>query len=235
MLFRSIESIKEHILFFLENHDEQRIASDFFAGNAQAGIPGITYMATHGTNPVMIYNGQELGENGMDEEGFSGKDGRTSIFDYWSMDSVRKWANNGSFDGKFLNKEQRELREYYKKILNLAKEEKALSLGSFYGLAYCNKDNPHFPSEHIKAYLRKHEDELIVILINFDKKEHSFRANIPRSAFEMLHIPDNKASIAKELLSEEESVCSLTHACPFEGIIPSLSSKILKFNYKNSI
>ena len=228
--WQAIENIKEHILFFLENHDEQRIASDFFAGDAKAGLPGISYMATHGTNPVMIYNGQELGEKGMDEEGFSGKDGRTTIFDYWSMDSVRKWANNGKFDGKLLTKEQLELREYYKKVLNIAKKEKAISLGSFYGLAYCNKDNPYFPSEHIKAYLRKYEDDLIIIIINFGKQEHNLRINIPKNAFDVLRIPDNKASIVKDLLTNEESICSLTYACPFEEAIPALSTKILKFN-----
>ena len=229
--WQAIENIKDHILFFLENHDEQRIASEFFAGDAKAGIPGITYMATHGTNPVMIYNGQELGEKGMDEEGFSGKDGRTSIFDYWSMDSIRKWANKGNFDGELLSEEQLGLREYYKKILNIAKKEKAISHGIFYGLAYCNKENPYFPSEHIKAYLRKHEDELIIILINFDRNEHSFRVKIPENAFEGLQIPDNKALVVKELLSEEESVCSLTYTCPFEETVPALSSKILKFNF----
>ena len=229
--WQAIENIKDHILFFLENHDEQRIASDFFAGDARAGLPGISYMATHGTNPVMIYNGQELGEKGIDEEGFSGKDGRTSIFDYWSMDSIRKWANNGKFDGKRLSKEQLELREYYKKILNIAKKEKAISRGSFYGLAYCNKDNSYFPSEHIKAYLRKYEDELIIIIINFGRCEHKLRLNIPKNAFDVLRIPDNKASIVKELLTEEESICALTFACPFEETVPALSTKILKFNH----
>ena len=233
--WQAIENFKEHMLFFLENHDEQRIASDFFAGSAKAGIPGIAYMATHGTNPVMIYNGQEFGEKGMDEEGFSGKDGKTSIFDYWSMESVRKWANNGSFDGKLLSEEQIKLREYYKKILNIVKQEKALSQGSFYGLAYCNKDNPSFPSKYIKAYLRKYEDELIIIFVNFNNQALNIRVNIPKNAFEVLRIPDNKVSLVKDLLSDEEKICSLTYACPFEDTIPAQSSKILKFNFINLI
>ena len=229
--WQAIEKFNEHMLFFLENHDEQRIASDFFAGSAQAGIPGITYVATHGANPIMIYNGQELGEKGMDEEGFSGIDGRTSIFDYWSMDSIRKWANKGNFDGKHLSKEQREIREYYRKLLNICKDEKALSNGKFYGLAYCNKDNPYFPVTRIKAYLRKYKDELILVVINFDKKEHDFRVNIPKNAFDILQIPDNTATTVKELLSGEEFICSLTHACPFQGAVAPLSAKILKFKY----
>ncbi|MDR1097049.1 MAG: alpha-amylase family protein, partial [Tannerella sp.] len=137
--WQAIEETKEQMLFFLENHDEQRIASDFFAGDAQAGIPGLAFIATLDVNPIMIYNGQELGEKGMDHEGFSGTDGRTSIFDYWSMQSVRAWANNGLFDGGQLSDGQRMIRESCKKILNMIRNEKAFSLGRFYGLAYCNK------------------------------------------------------------------------------------------------
>ena len=229
--WQAIEKFNEHMLFFLENHDEQRIASDFFAGDAQAGIPGITYLATHGTNPIMIYNGQELGEKGMDDEGFSGVDGRTSIFDYRCMESVRKWANKGNFDGNFLSKEQRKIRDYYRKILNICKEEKAISNGKFYGLAYCNKENPYFPATRIKGYLRKYEDELILVIVNFDKEEYDFRVNIPKNAFDILQIPDNIVTTAKELLSGEEFICSLTHACPFQGSVMPLSAKLFKFKH----
>ena len=229
--WQAIENIKDHMLFFLENHDEQRIASDFFAGDAQTGIPGLTYIATYGTNPVMIYNGQELCEKGMDEEGFSGKDGKTSIFDYWSMESVRRWSNNGSFDGKLLDDEQKRIRELYKKILNIAGREKAISHGKFYGLAYCNKNNPHLPYGQMMAYLRKFENELIIVLINFNNKELRFRLNIPKNAFDILQIPDNTATKAQELISGNESICSLTYTCYFQETLPALSSKLLKLCY----
>ncbi|MDR0393796.1 MAG: alpha-amylase family protein [Tannerella sp.] len=229
--WQAIVEIKEHMLFFLENHDEQRIASDFFAGNAQAGIPGLTFMAMLDVNPVMIYNGQELGEKGMDDEGFSGIDGKTSIFDYWSMQSIRAWANNGLFDGNRLSDEQRNLRESYKKILNMVKNEKALSFGHFYGLAYCNKDNPHFPAKQMMAYLRKYENELIIVFINFDNKAHDFRINLPKNAFDLLEIPDNTVSNVKELLSGDEKICSLTYTCPYQDTISAYSAKILKFIY----
>ena len=226
--WQAIEDIKERMLFFLENHDEQRIASDFFAGDAQAGIPGLAFVAMQNVNPVMIYNGQELGERGMDEEGFSGRDGRTTIFDYWSMDSVRKWANNGSFDGKKLSEEQLSLRESYKKILNIAKDEKAVSLGKFYGLAYCNKNNPYFPYEKTTAFLRKYENELIIVIINFGKEAQTIRVNIPKEAFDLLQIPDNVASKAKELIYGEESLCALTYTCPYQEYVAGQSVKVLK-------
>jgi glycosidase len=229
--WRSIDDIKDRMLFFLENHDEQRIASDFFADRAQSGIPGLTYIATSGSNPVLIYNGQELGEKGMDEEGFSGLDGRTTIFDYWSMDSVRRWANNGLFDGALLHDDERALRDLYQKILRIAREENAITSGAFYGLAYCNQDNLRFPCKRMMAYLRAYENELILVCINFDRQELSFRLTIPQHAFDLLLIPDNTACVVKELISGEESVCALTYACDFQGVLPGFSAKLFKFSY----
>lgn len=79
--------------------------------------------AAMNTNPVMIYSGQELGERGMDAEGFSGRDGRTTIFDYWSVESLRNWNNNGLFDGAKLTPAERSLREMYAKLLNVVRSE----------------------------------------------------------------------------------------------------------------
>ena len=90
----------------------------------------------------MIYSGQELGEPGMDEEGFSGRDGRTTIFDYWSVESLRNWMNDGAFDGGKLTSEQRLLRSQYVKILNVAKTEQVITQGAFYDLMYANSRNP---------------------------------------------------------------------------------------------
>ena len=228
----AFESIRDRLLFFLENHDEQRIASDFFAGNASVGIPAMAFIATFGVNPILIYNGQELGEKGMDVEGFSGLDGKTSIFDYWRMDSIRRWANNGLFDGGLLEVEQLELRALYKKILWLAKNEKAISTGSFYDLAYCNCDNPFFPSDRMMAYLRKYENELILACINFGDQASDCKIRIPENAFDILQIPDNTVSKMKELITGKAvGVCALTHACPFQASVPEKSAIILKFSY----
>lgn len=81
------------------------------------------------TNPMMIYFGQEFGELGMDSEGFSGRDGRTTIFDYWSVDTIRRWRNGSKFDGKMLTEDQKHLYSIYKRLLTLCNEEKAISQG----------------------------------------------------------------------------------------------------------
>ena len=140
--WQSLEGIQANMLNFLENHDEQRLASEFFAGKAQAGIPGLIVSALLNTNPMMIYAGQELGERGMDQEGFSGRDGRTTIFDYWSVESLRHWINDGRYDGGKLTTEQQALRQFYAKLLNIAQSEQVVVNGSFYDLMFANEKNP---------------------------------------------------------------------------------------------
>jgi glycosidase len=225
-VWQQTQDIVGNMLYFLENHDEQRIASDFFADHARRGLPGLVCMATMNVNPFMLYNGQELGEKGMDWEGFSGLDGRTSIFDYWSMETVRQWANCGSFDGGQLSNEQRQIRDYYRKILNLALSEKAIFEGAFYDLAYCNDE---LQTACMMAYLRKADDDLMLIVINFDSCEHLVRINIPQHAFEVLNIPDNRALKVTEMISGEENICALTHVCPFEVSALAHSAAIYKF------
>jgi glycosidase len=228
---QAVEGIREHLLFFLENHDEQRLASDFFAGNARAGLPGLACIATLDVNPVLIYNGQEVGERGMEQEGFSGRDGRTSIFDYGSMPALRAWANNGRFDGQRLSCEQRQLREACKKILHTVRNEKALAHGCFYGLDYCNGDNPHFPAGQMIAFLRKQANEVILVMINFGEQACDFRIRLPREMFEALDIPDNVAVQAIELLSGRETVCALTWACAYQDRLEACATKLLKLSY----
>ena len=104
--WQSLPGIENRMLNFLENHDEQRIASDFFAEDPQKAVPALIISSMISQSPMMVYCGQEFGEKGMDEEGFSGRDGRTTIFDYWTVDSISKWINGGKFDGKKLSVDQ---------------------------------------------------------------------------------------------------------------------------------
>lgn len=229
--WQSLEEIQPHMLNFLENHDEQRIASDFFAGDARKGFPGMIVSATMHSNPVMIYNGQELGEKGMDEEGFSGRDGRTTIYDYWSMESVRNWINDWKFDGGKLTNEQKELREQYSTLLNSLLKEPALSNGSFHDLMYANLDNPYFNPHRQYAFLRKYKNEAVLVVANFDKAEQTVRVQIPKEAFIACKIEDNKPAVLTDLLTGETSISTLTQAWPYQLVIPAFSGKILKFTY----
>lgn len=229
--WQALDGIQDRMLNFLENHDEQRIASDFFAGDARRGFPGMIVAATMNVNPVMLYCGQELGERGMDEEGFSGRDGRTTIFDYWSVESVRKWINRWQFDGGQLEEGQKQLRAQYAQLLNLAQREPALAAGKFYDLMFANGENPFFNTERQYAFLRKQGADVILVVVNFDKAPQTVRVNIPQNAFETLGFEDNRAACLTDLLTGEQCVSTLTDACPFQVELPAYGGKLLKFHY----
>lgn len=112
----------------------------------------------------MVYAGQELGEKAEDAEGFSGLDGRTTIFDYWSVPSLRRWMNGGKCNNELLSDEEVRLRDTYKKVLNAAKNEPAISRGQFFDVMYVNYNNPTLDPHRQYAYLRKDGDEVIVIV-----------------------------------------------------------------------
>lgn len=225
--WKSNDGIADRMLSFLENHDEQRIASDFFAGNAEKGIPGMIVCATMNTNPVMLYCGQELGERGMDHEGFSGKDGRTTIFDYWNVESISKWIDCGTFKGSRLSKAQRKLRSFYTRLFQISKEEKAIGCGSFFDLMYVNEHNPGMNGKQY-AYLRKHEHELLLIAVNFDFNKSIFDLQIPYHAFELYNISIDNELEAVELFSQTKSKIRLSASIPLHVEVEGYSGVIFK-------
>lgn len=229
--WQSLEGIQSHMLNFLENHDEQRLASDFFAKDPSTGISGLMVSALMNTNPMMIYSGQELGERGMDEEGFSGLDGRTTIFDYWSVSTLRNWKNGGKYDGGKLTEKQKQLRQQYAAILNIAKNEPAITQGSFFDLMYTNEKNRFFNNRNQYAFLRKHKNEVILVVANFTHSEQNVWVNIPEDAFKALDIKDNEAAMLKDLLTGTETISTLTTAWPFKVKLEACSGKVLKFTY----
>lgn len=229
--WQSLEGIQSHMLNFLENHDEQRLASEFFAKDPSAGISGLMVSALMNTNPMMIYSGQELGERGMDEEGFSGLDGRTTIFDYWSVSTLRNWKNGGKYDGGKLTEKQKQLRQQYAAILNIAKNEPAITQGSFFDLMYTNEKNRFFNNRNQYAFLRKHKNEVILVVANFTHSEQNVWVNIPEDAFKALDIKDNEAAMLKDLLTGTETISTLTTAWPFKVKLEACSGKVLKFTY----
>lgn len=228
--WQRIEGLQEKMLNFLENHDEQRIASDFFAGNAMKGVPGMIVAATMNTNPVMIYSGQELGERGMDKEGFSGVDGRTTIFDYWSVDSIRKWRNDGKYGNAGLTEEQINLRKLYTQLIHIASEEDAIINGHFYDLMYANYNNDKFDSTKQYAFLRSGKKEFILVLANFDIKPVDISVYIPTDAFEYIGIDPLKITKATELFSKKSITFNVELDQYLDLNINAHSGKIIKFS-----
>lgn len=154
----------DHMLRFLENHDEERIASAGFAGRAELALPAMVVSATLSGGPVMTYFGQEVGEPARGEEGFGGEDNRTSIFDYWGVPEHQKWMNNGAFDGGKLGTEQKALRDYYVKLLQLAGKSEAIAKGELWEIPVSGNMN-----KRMYGYVRYTANQRLLILVNFDR------------------------------------------------------------------
>ena len=184
--WQTVDGMKEHMLNFLENHDEQRIASYQKAGNAHHVVPALVVSATLTTCPFMLYAGQELGEKGAGAQGFSGNDGRTSIFDYCSIPTVRRWYNNGKCTLVNLSPDEKSLRKIYQKIMKIATTEKAIARGSLFDLMYVNFGNLD-PTRHY-VYMRNYGKESIIIGCNFGPSPASIDIDVPAHAFDTLHI-----------------------------------------------
>lgn len=228
--WQRIDGLQQQMLNFLENHDEQRIASDFFAGDAFKAIPGMIVSATMNTNPVMIYFGQELGERGMDKEGFSGCDGRTTIFDYWSVDSIRRWRNEGGFTSKELNAQEIQLRKFYTDLLHIAGEEECITDGKFYDLMYANYENQQFDSTKQYAFIRSHKKQFMLIVANFADEAIDITVDIPAEAYLFMNINPANIKKAKEMMSKKDVKLTNGWSEKLKLTMKGRSGKIIKFS-----
>lgn len=193
--WQQTDDIRDHMLYFLENHDEQRIASDFFAADGNKGVPGMIASVLMQQNPFMLYAGEEYGERGMDHEGFSGNDGRTTIFDYWSVDTLCRAAS------KQLTPEEQQLFDIHKKTMLIARKQKAIGEGVFFDLMYVN---PHLQRQY--AFLRRHEKDLMLVVVNFDDVDVDIRVNIPAHAFDYLEMKEKKVVVTDLLTGEKDDM-----------------------------
>ncbi|HVW98436.1 MAG TPA: alpha-amylase family glycosyl hydrolase [Mucilaginibacter sp.] len=192
------KDIDEHMLRFMENHDEQRIASKDFAGNPWYAIPGMIVSATLSIGPVMVYFGQEVGEPGAGAEGFGSDDGRTSIFDYWGVPEHQKWLDNGKFDGGELSENQKNLRGFYSKLLNAVKNNKALNSGAFYELMIANEHQPGF-NTRLYIFVRYTDKQRILVITNFNRNEQTVQVKFPDDLLKQFKLNGSKKF--KDLLS----------------------------------
>ncbi|NNF81388.1 MAG: alpha-amylase, partial [Flavobacteriaceae bacterium] len=161
-----LKDIEHHMLHFLENHDEQRIASPDFAGSAEKGKPAMVVSTTISSSPTLIYFAQELGEPGAEDAGF-GKPTRTSIFDYIGVPHLQRWVNDKKFDGGRSSDEELELRDFYGRLLNYTIESSAMA-GSYQDLHAYNRQQTEGYYDKVLSYARWHDDEKLIILANFD-------------------------------------------------------------------
>ncbi|MBS1558683.1 MAG: alpha-amylase family protein [Bacteroidetes bacterium] len=196
---QSLSGLNTRLIHFLENHDEQRIASSFFAGDPWKALPAMVVSATIDPSPVMIYFGQEVGEAGAGIEGFSEEDGRTTIFDYWGVPAHQAWMNEGKFDGGKLNDDQKQLRQFYGDILTLASSDPAIVSGQYFDLTQANTEKGNIPSL-VHAFVRTYGEESLVIVTNFSLKMEKVKLQLSDEAVAAMKLNKNIKYIGRDLL-----------------------------------
>jgi len=164
-----LKDIEHHMLHFLENHDEQRIASPEFVGNPEIAKPAMVVSATISTSPTMVYFGQEVGEDGSEDAGF-GKPSRTSIFDYIGVPAHQRWVNDKRFDGGQLTDAEKSLRKFYKNLLNFTINSPAL-MGEYREIHYYNKARTATYDHRLFSFVRWSQEEKLIIVSNFDAEQ----------------------------------------------------------------
>lgn len=199
-----LKDIEHHMLHFLENHDEQRIASPEFAGNAEKAKPAMIVSATISTAPTMIYFGQEFGENGSENAGF-GTPSRTSIFDYVGVPAVQRWANNNKFDGGQSTKEELVLRDFYKRLLNFTITSDAL-MGAYQDIHQFNREHTEWYNEKVLSFVRWSDEEQLLIISNFSSENsYGFDLGLPQNIIEKWNLKDGEYLLEDQLYKKYSS------------------------------
>lgn len=183
--WQTVDGIGDRMLNFLENHDEVRFGSYAYAGDSLRVIPSLVTSAMISNGPFLLYYGQELGEQARDNEGFAGDNNRTTIFDYWSISTVRRWYNKGKCNQDLLSAHERWLRNVYKNVFTLCNSRPALHEGGFFDLMYVNFRTPGFNPHSNFAFIRYKDDDVILIIVNFSREACHVSLVIPDIAFEM--------------------------------------------------
>ena len=192
--------LQPYMLNFLENHDEQRFGSDFFGKDGANTFAPLYVSLFLNTAPFMIYFGEEVGEKGMDEEGFSGRDGRTTIFDWWSVGSIRrlrKLIASGEYKSTSKSKlvkaglkpEEAEVFLRFAQTTRFASNDNAVGNGTTYDLCYCNSSSEGFDKNRHFIFLRDYEEHTLLIAANFSNHEAKMKIHLPDHAFEWMGIP----------------------------------------------
>ncbi|KQX15590.1 alpha-amylase family glycosyl hydrolase [Flavobacterium sp. Root420] len=201
---KGMSDIEDHMLHFLDNHDEQRLASPEFAGTPERGKPLMVVSATISTSPTMIYFGQEVGEAGNENAGF-GTRSRTSIFDYIGVPNHQRWMNEGKFDGGKLSESEKNLRDFYKRLLNFSINSSAL-MGSYQEIQSVNRQNNAGYDELLYSYVRWSENQKLIVVANFSSEKTSeFDLKIPSDVISKWNLKDGEYQLTDQLY-EKNSV-----------------------------
>ncbi|PWA06103.1 alpha-amylase family glycosyl hydrolase [Flavobacterium psychrotolerans] len=200
----SMADIEHHMLHFLDNHDEQRLASPEFAGSPEKGKPLMVVSTTISTSPTMVYFGQEVGEAGNENGGF-GTHSRTSIFDYVGVPNHQRWMNGGKFDGGQLSQPEKDLRDFYKRLLNFTINSSAL-MGKYQEIHSLNRyaTEGYFPE--VYSYVRWSNTQKLVVIVNFSSEHTShFELKVPADIIKAWKLKDGIYPVKDQLYGKSTS------------------------------
>jgi len=225
-----LKDIEHHMLHFLENHDEQRIASPDFAGSAAKGKPAMVVSATISTSPTLLYFAQEVGEAGEEQAGF-GSPTRTSIFDYVGVPTLQRWVNNKKFNGGQSTKEEKALRDFYKRLLNFTINSSAL-VGNYQDIHAHNRHYTEWYNDKVLSFVRWSDDEKLIIITNFNAENiYGFELGLPQDIIEKWHLKDGDYQVKDQLYKKHTSILKVKgNEAKVRVDIKPLESFILKIN-----
>ncbi len=193
-----LADIEHHMLHFLENHDEQRIASPEFLGDGRRAKPGMVVSALISTSPTMVYFGQEVGEPGQENAGF-GSASRTSIFDYVGVPHHQRWMNKGKFDGGPSTGQERELRDFYKRLLNLTLNSPALA-GAYREIHSYNRQHTEWYNDRVFSFVRWNQGQHYIVVTNFsDSQSYGFELAIPEDLVQLWGLSSGEHQLKEKL------------------------------------
>ena len=225
-----LSDIGKHMLHFLENHDEQRIASPDFAGKAEIGKPAVVLSATIDAAPMMIYFGQEVGEPGAEEAGF-GNPTRTSIFDYIGVPHHQRWMNEGKFDGGQLSTEEKDLRDFYVKLLNFTKGSSALA-GAYQEIHSHNRQHTEWYNDRVFSFVRWSGNQKLLIICNFDTEQtFGFDLELPDDLIEKWNLKSGELVLSEKLYGKVNPVLKISDSKATVRVdLKPLESLVLEVN-----
>ena len=221
--------IEEHMLHFLENHDEQRIASADFAGDANKGRPTMVVSALISRSPTMLYFAQDVGEPGVGDAGF-GDPTRTTIFDYWGVPSHQRWMNDGAFDGGKLTSKERDLRNFYRRLMSFSASSAVLA-GDYAEIHSHNRaaDNDAY-SDRVFSFVRWTGEERLIVVSNFDDEtSYDLDVQVPESVISAWQLNDGRYMLDEQLYRRNHAQLNVDRGTGrFRITLPPLASAVLK-------
>jgi oligosaccharide 4-alpha-D-glucosyltransferase len=226
----TVLDIEAHMLHFLENHDEERIASADFVGDGHAGKPGMVVSALIGRSPTMLYFGQDVGEEGdLNDANFNQPPKlRTTQYDYWGVPAHQRWMNGGKFDGGALSNNEKSLRDFYVRLMNLSARSAAMQ----------GKYAP-IPTgvNSVFAFARWTDEEQLLVVSNFDgEDEHELALAVSAPLIDSLKLAAGCWALDEQLYGKGRNALVVeggsgklhVRLAPYESLVYRIGGDMVK-------